>query len=534
MSDKVFIGPDVADLDYGEKKVISKVVLTRSSDTWFEAGDDTGDTLECSNPWATQAMADAILAELQGSPAYLPYTAADALIDPAAEIGDGVTIGGIYSEIVSMDVQMDGTFSAGLAAPGVDEVEDEYPYRSAGDREAQRENKRIYSLITKTDSEIRLYVANEIEGLEAKFSVTAGEIRSYVDDQINGVNSTISQTASQITAYVNDEINGVSSEISQTASSLTAKINSVDGRVTSLSADLNGIEASVTGLEGDYSKLSIQLGQIESTVSDVEGGISTVRQTVKGLEITTSSLEDSVDGLGDGTTRISGYCITTGKIAAKYLEVDDIVASRIGSGSVDLLNSSGSRVGTMYIAGSSSAISGQGVQINAPAIGLIATSGDVYAESRGGATYIHINTDSVVCKGGFIPTGNGYWNLGNSNQKWANVYATNGTIQTSDRTQKTDIMYGLDGYDALFDGLRPCSYKMADGGKRTHLGMISQDVEEAMAVSGMSDMDFAGFIKTDNGDDTYDYALRYSEFIPLLIDQVQKLKARVAELEAAA
>ena len=234
MSDKVFIGPDVADLDYGEKKVISKVILTRSSDTWFEAGDDTGDTLECSNPWATQAMADAILAELQGSPAYLPYTAADALIDPAAEIGDGVTIGGIYSEIVSMNVQMDGTFSAGLAAPGVDEVEDEYPYQSSGDREAQRENKRIYSLITKTDQEIRLYVANEIEGLEAEFSITAGEIRSYVDDQITGVNSTISQTAS----------------------SLTAQINSVDGRITSLSADLNGIEASVRGLEGDYSSLS--------------------------------------------------------------------------------------------------------------------------------------------------------------------------------------------------------------------------------------------------------------------------------------
>ena len=82
MSDKVFIGPDVADLDYGEKKVISKVILTRSSDTWFEAGDGTGDTLECSNPWATQAMADAILAELQDSPAYLPYTAADALMFP--------------------------------------------------------------------------------------------------------------------------------------------------------------------------------------------------------------------------------------------------------------------------------------------------------------------------------------------------------------------------------------------------------------------------------------------------------------------
>ena len=95
-------------------------------------------------------------------------------------------------------------------------------------------------------------------------------------------------------------------------------------------------------------------------------------------------------------------------------------------------------------------------------------------------------------------------------------------------------MYDLDGYDALFDGLSPCSYKMMNGGKRTHLGMISQDVEDAMLAAGVSDMDFAGFIKSDNGDGTYDYALRYSEFIPMLIDQVQKLKSRVKVLEATA
>lgn len=530
MSDKIFIGSDVADLDVGQEKNITKVILSRSADTWFEAGDDTGDTLEVTNPWATQAMADVILAEVKRT-AYLPYTATDALLDPAAEIGDSVTVGGVYSEIVSMDLDLGVAGCVGLSAPGVDEIEDEYPYKSSGDREAQRENKRLYSLITKTDEEIRLYVANEIEGLEAEFSVTAGEIRSYVDDQINGVNSTISQTASQITAYVNDEINGVSSEISQTASSLTAKINSVDGRVTSLSADLNGIEASVTGLEGDYSSLSIRLGSIESTVSDVEGNLSTVRQTVNGLEITTSGLEDSVDGLGNGTTVISGYCIQTGKISAEYLEVGDLVASRIGSGYVDLLDSSDSVVGTMSIRSSSSAISGQGVNISAPAVGLNATSGDVFLSSRGDATYLHVNTDNVVCKGGFVPTGSGAWNLGGSRNKWANVYATNGTIQTSDRNQKTDIAYGLGQYDTLFDGLQPCSYKMLDGGKRTHLGMISQDVEETMQATGVSDMDFAGFIKSPDGNGGYDYALRYSEFIPLLVDQVQKLKARVAGLE---
>ena len=112
----------------------------------------------------------------------------------------------------------------------------------------------------------------------------------------------------------------------------------------------------------------------------------------------------------------------------------------------------------------------------------------------------------MSCKGGFNPSGS--WNLGSSSRKWANVYATNGTIQTSDRNQKTDIVYGLDDYDSLFDGLKVCTYRMKDGGKRKHPGLIAQDIEETMLSVGVSDMDFAGFIKSPDGNGGYDYALR--------------------------
>ena len=61
------------------------------------------------------------------------------------------------------------------------------------------------------------------------------------------------------------------------------------------------------------------------------------------------------------------------------------------------------------------------------------------------------------------------------------------------------------------------------------MGMIAQDVEQALAECGIPTSDFAGFIKIEDS-----YALRYGEFIALLIDQVQKLKARVRELEVKA
>lgn len=488
MSDKILVGDAVTDITVNKEYLpISKVVLWYDDNQYFVAGDDSGGTFENDNPFATQQMADNILAALKGF-VYKPFQATDASLDPAFELGDGVTINRNYGMIA--DVNLGSAGLSSVSAPGETEIESEYGYTSQSEIEFDRTKLQMYSLISKTSEEIKLYVANEIDGVE--------------------------------------------STITQTADSLTAEINAVDGRVTRLSASLDSIEAKIQDVEGNYASLTISVNELSSTVSSYDGQFTTIRQDINGLEITTSGLEDVADGLSNGTTLISGGCIRTGQISADRIDTSELVAERIGGGNVELLNGSGRSVGNIAIASSSSAISGQGVQINAPAVGLIATSGDIYAESRGTATYLHINTSNVVCKGPFIPTGSGNWNLGSSSQKWANVYATNGTIQTSDRNQKTAITYGLDSYNDLFDGLRPCSYKMADGGKRTHLGLISQDVESEMLATGISDMDFAGFIKSENEDGTYDYALRYSEFIPMLIDQIQKLKGRVSDLEAKA
>ena len=70
--------------------------------------------------------------------------------------------------------------------------------------------------------------------------------------------------------------------------------------------------------------------------------------------------------------------------------------------------------------------------------------------------------------------------------------------------------------------------------------MIAQDVEATLAELGIDTKDFAGFVKSPARDEDgniiegeYNYALRYGEWISLNIWQIQQLKARVAELEAA-
>ncbi len=163
---------------------------------------------------------------------------------------------------------------------------------------------------------------------------------------------------------------------------------------------------------------------------------------------------------------------------------------------------------------------------------------NVYIRVDNGDSYFIFTSNQLA------PRNNGINDLGTNNAKWRNIYANNGTIQTSDRTRKTDIN-NLETQQAqsFINGLNPVSYKMIDGTSgRTHYGFIAQDIEELMNTLNIDSKDFAGFIKSpkkivkyedENGkklkkpieevvEGEYDYALRYDEFIAPLIKVVQE------------
>lgn len=143
----------------------------------------------------------------------------------------------------------------------------------------------------------------------------------------------------------------------------------------------------------------------------------------------------------------------------------------------------------------------------------------------------------------FMPDPDDTIYLGGSSHRWKTVYATTGTINTSDRNLKRNIYDIPDKYDQFFDLIKPKTY-MFNNGDRVHIGAISQDIEASLAEAGLTDMDFGGFCKdvdapdiadrnpiSINGGHHYIYGLRYEEFIMLNTWQIQKLKTRVGELE---
>ena len=334
--------------------------------------------------------------------------------------------------------------------------------------------------------------------------------------------------------------------------SILAKVDEVNVRIDSLGVAVNGLTTFQNGLSNGTTIINggcIKTGKIDAQylnltgaitfgdlASDAVGKIDNAQNAANAAQDTANDASDLANKANNvieewgytygGTTYIDGAKIMTGTVTA----------STIQGGEIQLLDAGEDIAATFGLTGADS-YKGRKLVVKSGAIELSAKSGDVYISSSG--SYVQLSDGTVTCKGDFVPNSHAGWDLGTANKMWSTVYAKTCTASGSDRAIKKDINSDLVAYNRFFDLLTPCSYKLIDGTSgRTHLGMISQEVEEALNTCGISSMDFAGFIKSPKTDDEdniiegeYDYALRYGEFIPLLIWQVQKLKARVAELE---
>lgn len=171
MSDKYYVGGDITSFsDNGRYKPISRVTLLVDDENSLTAGDDTGMEIVASCPHATQAMVNALLQTMKGYQ-YQAYEAGAANIDPSAELGDGVTVGGIYSPLSK--ISDDGRGYAGISSPGEAEMEDEYPSEGYITQEFNRKIAETRSTITKTSEEIML----KVEGIDGKYT----EVKTTLD-----------------------------------------------------------------------------------------------------------------------------------------------------------------------------------------------------------------------------------------------------------------------------------------------------------------------------------------------------------------
>lgn len=172
--DKTYLGRRLAEFSPGiASQPITKVeLLDENGDVVGVSGSDTGRTLTALQPDGTDAMAAAILAKVSGYK-HIGYEGSEALLDPAVELGDAVTVDGLYVPLIALDLTFDPMLAPDISAPDADEIDDEYPYKSPTQRQIERNMAKARSLITKTSEEIML----KVEGIDGKYT----EVKTTLD-----------------------------------------------------------------------------------------------------------------------------------------------------------------------------------------------------------------------------------------------------------------------------------------------------------------------------------------------------------------
>ena len=166
------VGKQVTELNVSPQFAgYSGVEINVDDNTTYFAGSYTGRVLSISNAWGSQEQANNILSAISGFQ-YQPYEASGALLNPAAEIGDAVTLNGVYSGIYKMSRNFSSLMAADIAAPQDEELDHEYPYEPKQDRVYKRTIAETQSQLRVLATEISAEVVKKQGGNTSSFGWT--------------------------------------------------------------------------------------------------------------------------------------------------------------------------------------------------------------------------------------------------------------------------------------------------------------------------------------------------------------------------
>lgn len=303
---------------------------------------------------------------------------------------------------------------------------------------------------------------------------------------------------------------------------------------------------SVVGINADWISTGSITGQklADGTIGDVK-----IATGLNASKITTGSLTSSnFSGTGDGSTfATNGMKINTldGTIGAKNWRVDSngkVVIKNILDVYNGVIVRGPSSTITYYIDGTSGMMNVScGPYGTQDRVGLY-VEGTSYFDDK-----VLMESDCEI-DNNVYPSGNNTSLCGTDSNPWSDgwfrqlhvkddAWADHWYTNSSDIRLKKDVEPIQNGVDLILN-LDPVQYKLIDGESgRTHYGFIAQQVKEAMTKSNIDDCalyaDRSLKINPETGvpDNIY-LTLDYMQFISPMVQTIQHLEKRIAELEA--
>ena len=367
--EKIAVGKEVESFEVSPQfDAYSGVIITDSEGNEELVGTDTGRTITI--PGITREQAQAILADLTGSGfQYQPYTANGALLNPAAELGDGVTINGTYSGIYKMSRNYSPLMTANIEAPQDEEIDHEYPYEPKQDRIFKREIAQAMTRISQTEDAITLEAQRATDAggvLRSTLMQTASEVSAKVSQTGSNGNGSFSWSltsdgfrlysngtqvfeATQYGVGVAGYINATSGYIGNGSQGFSISATSIFNGMNSINSGNNGIYIGTNGIALGGGKFKVtSSGSVSATNMTLSGTLN-----IGGTNITAAALRSGAQtaydraGTWNGTTSTvnnngsywstgAGYGYTANKAFNNNQQVSYMNASQLTASSFKL------------------------------------------------------------------------------------------------------------------------------------------------------------------------------------------------------
>lgn len=333
----------------------SKVILNIDDETQASSGSGSGRTLELDNPlFGSQAVAAKILQRLRGYQ-YQPYSAQGALVDPAAEMGDAISVNDVYGGIYTRERNFSRLMITDVSAPNDEEINHEYKYETPTERKLKREMEDVRATFAIQSDRIEARVA-KIGGNNNSFGwvlTDSGHTWYSGSKQVMKVSSSGLEITGKITAtsgYIGNGSQGFEISSRSLFNGMTSLNDTshngvyvgVDG--ISLGRGNFKVDASgnLTARRGTFGSLSVDSGGTSSysgRLSGCGGSVSSGLSYGGGSYGSLSSLDNGLKNVAVKVDSLEANAITTNNLVAKIANAGTVrISTLILNGNQLVLN----------------------------------------------------------------------------------------------------------------------------------------------------------------------------------------------------
>ena len=309
-------------------------------------------------------------------------------------------------------------------------------------------------------------------------------------------------------------------------------------------------EAVINELISDNGLNPLTVGDLQITTSKIADDAVTLAKLGSDVDlgqvnddaVTLAKLGSDVD-LG----QVNDGAVTPAKLSQAYLPLTGgSVTGNVLVGTTSAFGSSGITLGSniVYAAGSSQNVAnfqrygldGEIIRLGkaGATVGSIGNrdSDDIFINTAGGTGSLSVGGTEYFAwsSGAIYPWTDNARDLGGLSNRWDDIYATNGTIQTSDANEKQDIEELSEAEQRVAVAckglLRKFRWKSSveeNGAEsRIHFGIIAQDLQAAFEAEGLDAGRYAMFISSTWTDEETEeektrLGVRYSELLAFII-----------------